>query len=113
MFVAMLVYLVLVLIRPQDYPAMVDANLLPWQPVALIVAALFWLLSVRKRFDAPLWNAVGTPLDDMFTLAGERTLDLVCAIEINEWNGSRSIQLKLEDARLVEAMEPMVEHVPF
>lgn len=53
MFVAMLVYLVLVLIRPQDYPAMVDANLLPWQPVALIVAALFWLLSVRKRFDAP------------------------------------------------------------
>lgn len=66
-----------------------------------------------KRFDAPLWNAVGTPLDDMFTLAGERTLDLVCAIEINEWNGSQSIQLKLEDARLVEAMEPMVEHVPF
>jgi single-stranded-DNA-specific exonuclease len=66
-----------------------------------------------KRFDAPLWNAVGTPLEMCFTLAGERALDLVCAIEINEWNGSQSIQLKLEDARLVEAMEPAAEDVPF
>lgn len=53
MFVAMLVYLVLVLIRPQDYPALVDSIGVPLQPVALIVAALLWLLSARKRFDAP------------------------------------------------------------
>lgn len=53
MFIAMLVYLLLVLIRPQDYPALIDGDPLPLQPVALIVAALFWLLSVRKQFDAP------------------------------------------------------------
>lgn len=56
MFVAMLVYLVLVLIRPQDYPALVDSIGVPLQPVALIVAALFWLLSQRKRFDAPQYT---------------------------------------------------------
>ncbi len=53
MFLAMLAYLVLVLIRPQDYPALVDSIGVPLQPIALIVAALLWLLSAHKRFDAP------------------------------------------------------------
>ena len=53
MFVAMILYLLLVLIRPQDYPAMVDSAGLPLQPIMLIIAALFWLLSPRKNFDAP------------------------------------------------------------
>ncbi len=53
MFAAMILYLVLVLIRPQDYPALVDSIGLPLLPIALIVAALFWLFSGRKRFDAP------------------------------------------------------------
>jgi putative inorganic carbon (HCO3(-)) transporter len=53
MFIAMIGYLALVLIRPQDYPALVDSIGVPLLPIALIVAALFWLLSGRKRFDAP------------------------------------------------------------
>lgn len=53
MFVAMLLYLVLVIIRPQDYPALVDSMPAPLLPVALILAALLWLFSARKRFDAP------------------------------------------------------------
>ena len=53
MFFAMICYLALVLIRPQDYPALVDSIGMPLLPIALIVAALFWLLSGRKRFDAP------------------------------------------------------------
>ncbi|NOT88928.1 MAG: O-antigen ligase family protein [Lysobacter sp.] len=53
MFIAMLLYLLLVLIRPQDYPALVDSVGLPLQPIMLITAAGFWLLSPRKHFDAP------------------------------------------------------------
>lgn len=53
MFVAMLAYLLLVLIRPQDYPELVDSFALPLQPIALLVAAGFWMLSPRKNFDAP------------------------------------------------------------
>ncbi len=53
MFVAMTLYLLLVLIRPQDYPALADSVGLPLQPIMLVVAAGFWLLSPRKHFDAP------------------------------------------------------------
>lgn len=53
MFIAMMLYLLLVLIRPQDYPALVDSVGLPLQPIMLITAAGFWLLSPRKHFDAP------------------------------------------------------------
>ncbi len=53
MFIAMMLYLLLVLIRPQDYPALVDSIGLPLQPIMLILAAGFWLLSPRKHFDAP------------------------------------------------------------
>lgn len=52
MFFFMLVYLFLVIIRPQDYPAMAGGNW-PYQPAALIVAAILWLFSKRKSFDAP------------------------------------------------------------
>jgi putative inorganic carbon (hco3(-)) transporter len=53
MFIAMTLYLLLVLIRPQDYPALIDSVGLPLQPIMLITAAGFWLLSPRKHFDAP------------------------------------------------------------
>lgn len=53
MFLAMLAYLVLVIIRPQDYPALVDSMPVPLLPVTLILAALLWLFSAGKRFDAP------------------------------------------------------------
>lgn len=53
MFPAMMVYLVLVLIRPQDYPALADSLAYPLQPIALLTAAGFWMLSPRKDFGAP------------------------------------------------------------
>ena len=53
MFIAMMFYLLLVLIRPQDYPALVESVGIPLQPIMLITAAGFWLLSPRKHFDAP------------------------------------------------------------
>lgn len=53
MFLAMIGYLLLVLIRPQDYPALVENAPIPYQPIMLVVAALMWLFSERKRFDAP------------------------------------------------------------
>lgn len=53
MFLAMMAYLVLVLIRPQDYPALADSIGVPLQPMALLLAAGFWLLAPRKDFRAP------------------------------------------------------------
>lgn len=68
------------------------------------------------RFDAPLWSACGTPLQEVFANAGDAPLDLVCAMEINEWNNARSVQLRIEDARLC-APQTVVEEedvaVPF
>jgi O-antigen ligase len=49
----MMLYLLLVLIRPQDYPELVDSFGLPLQPIMLLIAAAFWLFSPRKDFDAP------------------------------------------------------------
>lgn len=58
MFIAMMVYLLLVLIRPQDYPAMAESAGLPLQPIMLIAAAGFWMLSPRKHFDAPQYSVL-------------------------------------------------------
>jgi len=52
------------------------------------------------RLQAPLWGACGTPLEAAFTNAGSAPLDLICAAEINTWDGRTSIQLRVEDARL-------------
>lgn len=52
MFLLLLFYLGLVLIRPQDYPAFADSHW-PYQQGALIVAFVIWLILGRKRFEAP------------------------------------------------------------
>jgi len=52
MFPFIILYLVLVLIRPQEYPALVPAHL-PLLPVVLIIAVLCWLFSRQKNFAAP------------------------------------------------------------
>lgn len=52
MFLFIILYLVLVLIRPQEYPALVHAHL-PLLPIVLIVAVLCWLGSRHKSFAAP------------------------------------------------------------
>ena len=53
MFIAIMIYLALLVIRPQDYPAVVDNPGPPLQQIALLVAGMFWLLSRQKRLDSP------------------------------------------------------------
>lgn len=53
MFVFMLIYLALVLIRPQDYPAVAESPGPPMQSIALVLAGGLWLMSARKSFAAP------------------------------------------------------------
>ena len=53
MFYFLLVYLVLVLIRPQDYPAVAESPGPPLQSIALVLAAGLWLFSQRKSFNQP------------------------------------------------------------
>ncbi len=45
-------YLLLVLVRPQEYPALAGSGI-PILPAVLGMAALTWLFSRQKRFDAP------------------------------------------------------------
>ena len=52
MFLFIILYLVLVLIRPQEYPALVDAHL-PLLPAALIASLACWLVGRGKTFAAP------------------------------------------------------------
>lgn len=52
MFLFILLYLVLVLLRPQEYPALEPAHL-PLLPVALLLATVGWLASRNKTFAAP------------------------------------------------------------
>ena len=53
MFFLLLVYLVLVLIRPQDYPAVAESPGPPLQSIALVLAAGLFLFSQRKSFNQP------------------------------------------------------------
>lgn len=53
MFILIMIYLVLLVIRPQDYPAVVDNPGPPLQQITLLIAGMFWLLSRHKRLDSP------------------------------------------------------------
>ena len=53
MFFFLLVYLILVLIRPQDYPAVAESPGPPLQSIALVLAAGLWVFSQRKSFNQP------------------------------------------------------------
>lgn len=53
MFFFMIFFLVLVIIRPQEYPAMAGLLGFPILPLTMAAAVVFWLLSSRKSFDAP------------------------------------------------------------
>ena len=53
MFPFMLLYIALLIIRPQDYPAMVESPGPPFQALALVAAAGMWVVSTRKSFAAP------------------------------------------------------------
>ena len=49
----MMLYLALILIRPQDYPAWADSIPVPVQQIALGLAAVLWMVSRRKTVLAP------------------------------------------------------------
>ena len=83
MFPAMLLYLLFVLIRPQDYPDLVERFTLPLQPMALVLAAAFWLFSPRKRFDAPQYPLM---LAFLFVLMASHV--------VNGWLGGALEQLE-------------------
>lgn len=53
MFALMLLYIALLIIRPQDYPALIESPGPPFQALALVTAAGMWVVSTRKSFAAP------------------------------------------------------------
>jgi putative inorganic carbon (hco3(-)) transporter len=64
MFLFLLFYLALVIVRPHEYPAYADSGV-PWLQVALAGALLFWVLAGRKSLPVPQ-----LPLLFAFLLAG-------------------------------------------
>jgi len=50
-----LIYIALVIVRPQEYPALVDANI-PFLPVALALSMLAWLIAGHKTFAQPQYR---------------------------------------------------------
>ncbi|MBX3691666.1 O-antigen ligase family protein [Dokdonella sp.] len=52
MYFFILVYIILVLIRPQDYPEWAGSGI-PFQPIALVLAFLCWLPARDKDLSAP------------------------------------------------------------
>jgi len=58
MFLLILLYLMLVLLRPQEYPALEDAHL-PLLPVTLVLALCGWLISRTKSFGSPQYLLLG------------------------------------------------------
>lgn len=53
-----------------------------------------------KIVDGLIWNAVGTPFGDRLMDAKGHVVDVLGALEVNEWQGRRRVQIKLEDVRL-------------
>jgi len=53
-----------------------------------------------KIVEGLIWNAVGTPFGDALRDARGQIVDVLGALEVNEWNGRRRVQMKIEDARL-------------
>lgn len=53
-----------------------------------------------KIVEGLIWNAVGTPFGEALREAKGQIVDVLGALEVNEWNGRRRVQMKVEDARL-------------
>lgn len=53
MFPIMMLYLALILLRPQDYPTLEAVQWLPLQPALLLTATGLWAVSGNKSFEAP------------------------------------------------------------
>jgi O-antigen ligase len=75
MFLFLLLYLALVIVRPHEYPAYAESGV-PWLQVALGGALLAWAVAGRKSLPAPQ-----IPLLFAFLLAG------MLSIALNGWMG--------------------------
>ena len=75
MFLLLMAYLALVVIRPQDYPAFAN-NHWPYQQGVLIAGCVAWLVFGRKRFEAP-----------QYLLLLLFTLILMISKAVNGWPG--------------------------
>ena len=67
-FFLTLVYVALVIVRPQEYPGLVEMEL-PVLPITLVAAVLAWLISPRKRFAEPQYALLGAFLHSHHDLA--------------------------------------------
>jgi O-antigen ligase len=81
MFFFMLLYLLLVLIRPQDYPEWAESAG-PLLPGVLVLAFLFWLLSRNKNLASP-----------QYMLLPAFLLALMASHIFNGWLGGALVQL--------------------
>lgn len=81
MFFFMLLYLVLVLVRPQDYPEWESLGI-PVLPITLILAFLFWLPSRNKDLTSP-----------QYLLLPAFLLALMLSQVVNGWMGGAIVQL--------------------
>lgn len=54
------------------------------------------------QLEGLLWNAVGTPLGQEIQSLEGCEVEILGALEINEWNGRRRVQIKIEDMRRPE-----------
>lgn len=82
MFLLTVVYILLVIIRPQDYPDFASEGGVPWQQLALIGAALLWAVSPRKNFAAP-----------QYLLLIVFLLVMMVSNAVNGWLGGSLVQL--------------------
>ncbi|MEO7063753.1 MAG: O-antigen ligase family protein [Dokdonella sp.] len=83
MFPLVLLYLVLVLIRPQEYPGLIDLDI-PFMPAAMLGAVFMWLVANRKKpFDAP-----------QYVLLVAFLVILMLSKVVNGWAGGAIEQLK-------------------
>jgi single-stranded-DNA-specific exonuclease len=63
--------------------------------------------------QSPLWNVNKTDFGNAIMDMKNKVVDIVCALEVNEWNNNKSIQLKLEDIQLCSVDMPEDDMVPF
>lgn len=88
-FLCIATYLLLVLVRPQEYPQLADLGI-PLLPIALVLALLAWLFSRHKRFDEPQYLIL--PLFVLMTSV---------SIALNGWVGGAVDQFTLFAPSLV------------
>ncbi len=82
MFFFILIYLALVLLRPQEYPALEGVDV-PLLPVTLVLALCAWLISHKKSFGAP-----------QYTLLCAFLAVMMLSVVVNGWYGGFLAELK-------------------